>query len=698
MKSRFSIKALTWVLCVVLLMPTVVISIYSARIIQRDLNTAYQERIGVQYISAIWCQMRYSTSITRLDVDAAAAGSGKCTTQFHSAQSQFGEALGITDEDIKSITGLGARDSTGELEHPDIAKHYSLLRTVGDKSSLILDPEIQSYYLMDIVVVQLPELLNAVADIQKITSTIRTKGAAFSLDANQLVASQGRIETQLRVIENSIHRAESFLGGKKINPEIRKAYVSLKKQSSQQHAIIEKALSSGDDDMYLLIDPKIWRSLDTALVYKSDILWQMASKELISLLNYRSAIIIQYFILGIFIVILCFSIAIYIARIVSKSMRKSILNLIESIKKIEQGDYEKSITTDNFDPVFNQLVDVLNLFQIELRQSARIKNQLGEEREQHARELQVRVDEANSENARLNQAREMELIESSKRRAAARRELADVVDSQIGSVISKLNTAAKRLSTSANQMFSAAETARSDVKETIQAADESAGHLAVVSPGSEQLVSSIREISSQVMMANQIIFAAVSTVDAAKKTMADLGHSAQDIHSVTDMIQTISAQTNMLALNATIEAARAGEAGKGFAVVAAEVKSLAAQTSDLSSQISNRLSDIHSATDKAALSISNIHAAIEKIHEIASSISASVEEQTATTTEISNNVFLAAQNAARIGVSVEKVDRRANDVISVSQDLRQAADNINGQAKDLLQVSQDLLIDLRSAA
>jgi methyl-accepting chemotaxis protein len=90
-------------------------------------------------------------------------------------------------------------------------------------------------------------------------------------------------------------------------------------------------------------------------------------------------------------------------------------------------------------------------------------------------------------------------------------------------------------------------------------------------------------------------------VEAAGEFERDIGGLSEALERVGKVAQGIDAiakQTNLLALNATIEAARAGDAGRGFAVVAGEVKALAKQTSDATSEIDATLKTLSDRTHR----------------------------------------------------------------------------------------------------
>jgi methyl-accepting chemotaxis protein len=216
-------------------------------------------------------------------------------------------------------------------------------------------------------------------------------------------------------------------------------------------------------------------------------------------------------------------------------------------------------------------------------------------------------------------------------------------------------------------------TAAGDVTENVQ----------TVSAASEQMGMSINEIASSAAEAARVAGEATTLVHSANEAVAQLGASSSEIGTVIGLITSIAGQTNLLALNATIEAARAGDAGKGFAVVANEVKDLSQATANATSDISARIDGIQRAADSAAMAMRRMAEVIDNINGHSTAIASAVDEQTATTSEISRNVSLAAQGVTDI----------AGTITAVAADARATTDGIaqaRAAATELADASAEL--------
>ncbi len=110
------------------------------------------------------------------------------------------------------------------------------------------------------------------------------------------------------------------------------------------------------------------------------------------------------------------------------------------------------------------------------------------------------------------------------------------------------------------------------------------------------------------------------------KAAEDTRGQTENTLKMSELVMTISKQTNLLSLNASIEAARAGEAGRGFSVVAEEVGKLAESSRDAASKILEALGSMEKAASHITDRIKSINDLIENQAANMKEISASVEE------------------------------------------------------------------------
>ena len=656
---KISIGSRLWLIFALFLAPLSLLTYLFWTQSRGDIAFAEKEIQGTQYLAEIWPQFVRSAQPGSNAPSLTHAADFDALFETTDASSAFGKA---PDPQTRTSTGK------------------ALIGSVADGSNLTLDPDLDSFYVMDAVTVRMPGIVQAVVELRN--------AARSAADAKRVVSIAYAVQ-QLKDFAGDADGSLNTSMKNNASGDTRRALDGLAKE-------LQAAATKVLDQSQLLIDGKPADELDARisdLVGQTDQTWLAANPELSRLLQARVDRLTSnlYWKLGEVALLLAVTMAVLV--FIARGITKPLTGLTAGMRKLAEGDFHAVLPGLGLSDEIGEIARAVEAFKVKAEEKARFE--VSERASRHATEAEAQAAVARErEKVAAEQADAIQKIAAAVLKLA-QKDLTFRMNERLPEAYERIraefNEAIGHLEQAIGQVASTARAVTGEAREISKASSDLARRTADQASSLEETSAALSGVSDNVNQAASGATQAEQAVKGARldanrgaeivknaiQSMSRIEASSGQIRNIISVIDEIAFQTNLLALNAGVEAARAGDAGRGFAVVASEVRALAQRSAEAAKEIKQLVSKSAAEVGEGVAMVTDTGKALDTIN--------------SRVIEISNFVAEVAANSKDQAGSLSEISRAVGAMDKLTQENAAMSEEATAASHSLARESETLV-------